>query len=466
MSLAEIDALFEKQKEHFIRIGNRPLSDRKNDLRKLRKVVIAHRTAMAEALAIDLNKPAVETDLSELVPIKNEIDHALKGLDDWASKRHVPTPVSLFGTRAWVQAEPKGVVLIISPWNFPFNLTLGPLVSALAAGNCVILKPSEATPESAKLMASMISGCFPPEQVTVVNGGPEVSAHLVSLPFHHIFFTGGPEIGKKVLRAAAEHLTPVTLELGGKSPAIVDRTANLDDAVSRILWARFFNSGQVCISPDYVLIEEGIVDAFIRAAKKKLDAFYGDAMTNTQLSTLVNDRHFNKITGMIDVAIAKGARLEAGGRRDAGRRFVEPTLLSGVDATMQVMQEEIFGPVLPIVTWKSSDEALGVLHSMERPLAFYVFSKDAKHTRRMLTESRAGTTAINETFVQFIHPELPFGGVNFSGMGKAHGKYGFDTFSNERSYVKQVIRWNAPRMTHPPYGSFTRKLADALIRWL
>ncbi len=465
MNTASIDALFQAQLTNSMTIGNRPLADRKRDLRNLKASVLKYRSEIADALLSDLNKPAVETDMSEVLPIKGEIDHALKNLDEWAAKRHVSTPLTLVGTRAWVKPEPKGVVLIISPWNFPFNLTFGPLASALAAGNCVVLKPSEATPASAALMEKIISETFPPERVCVVNGGPEVSSHLVSLPFHHIFFTGGAEIGKKVLRAAAEHLTPVTLELGGKSPAVVDRSANIDDAVSRILWARFFNSGQVCISPDYVLIDESVAEVFIRAAKEKITHFYGDPMANEALSILVNERHFAKITGMIDDAIAKGAKLEAGGRRDAARNFVEPTLLSGVDFSMEVMKDEIFGPILPIITWKTTDDALRIVNGIERPLAYYVFSKNPGSTRRFLTESRAGTTAINETFIQFIHPELPFGGVNFSGMGKAHGKYGFDTFSNERSYVKQVFRWNAPVLTHPPYTSFTRKLADVLVRW-
>lgn len=465
MALAEIDALFARQCEHALALGTRSISDRKRDLKKLRHGLLSHRSAIAAALAKDLNKPAIESDLSEIVPVKTEIDHALRSIDEWASKRHVSTPLSLLGTRAWVKPEPKGVVLIISPWNFPFNLTFGPLVSALAAGNCVILKPSEATPASAALMERIVAEIFPPEQVAVVNGGPDVSSHLVSLPFHHIFFTGGPEIGKRVLRAAAENLTPVTLELGGKSPAIVDRSANLNDAVSRIVWGRFFNSGQVCISPDYVLVDETVAVDFIRAAKQKMTEYYGDGMTNTELSNLVNERHFAKITAMIDDAVVKGAKLEVGGRRDASRSFVEPTLLSDVDFSMKVMQDEIFGPILPVLTYKTLDDALVTVHKNERPLAFYVFSSKTKNIQRLLTESRAGTTAINETFVQFIHPELPFGGVNFSGMGKAHGKYGFDTFSNERSYVRQVLRFNAPKLTHPPYTGFTRKLADALIKW-
>ncbi len=464
-STEEIDRIFNLQMERSLEIGNRRLSARKADLRKFLKVVMANRSAIAEAVAKDLNKPEVESDLSEVYPIKSDVKHALSNLDAWAERKFMSTPLSLLGTRAWVKPEPKGVVLIISPWNFPFNLTFGPLVSALAAGNCVILKPSESTPNCSALMHEIISEAFEPDQVAVIQGGPEASSHLVSLPFHHIFFTGGPEIGKKVMKAAAENLTPVTLELGGKSPAIVDATCNLDDAVRRIVWGRFFNSGQVCISPDYALVEESIRDAFLEKVKAQIKTFYDNPVESNDLSSLVHDGHFGKISRMIDDALAKGATVVSGNERIAERRFISPTVLTNVNTTMLVMQDEIFGPILPVMTWRTVDEAMRLVHSMERPLAYYVFSRNRGNTRRFLDESRAGTTAINETFIQFVHPELPFGGVNFSGIGKAHGKYGFDVFSNERSYIKQVFRWNAPRFTHPPYNKFTRKVADLVLKY-
>lgn len=465
VTIDQTNRIFNQQMERSLEIGNRRLAARKADLRKFLKVVMAHRAEIADAVAKDLNKPGVESDLSELYPIKSDVKHALANLDAWAERKFMSTPLSLLGTRAWVKPEPKGVVLIISPWNFPFNLTFGPLVSALAAGNCVILKPSESTPNCAALMHKIISEAFEPDHVAVLQGGPEISSHLATLPFHHIFFTGGPEIGKKVMKAAAENLTPVTLELGGKSPAIVDATANLDDAVRRIIWSRFFNSGQVCISPDYALVEESIRDAFLEKVQAQIKAFYDDPVKSKDLSSLVHEGHFGKISRMIDDALDKGATLVTGNERIAERRFISPTVLTNVNTSMLVMQEEIFGPILPVMTWRTVDEALRLVHSMERPLAYYVFSKNRGNTRRFLDESRAGTTAINECFIQFVHPELPFGGVNFSGMGKAHGKYGFDVFSNERSYIKQVFRWNAPRFTHPPYNKFTRKVADLVVKY-
>ncbi len=465
-AIQRVDRLFAMQQARHLEIGNRKLSERKKDLKKLLKVIMAHRAEIAEAVMKDLRKPAVESDLSEIYPIKSDIKHALAHVDDWAAKKRVSTPLSLMGTKAWVRPEPKGVVLIISPWNFPFNLTFCPLISALAAGNCVILKPSESTPNCAALMQKMINETFDPDHVAVVEGDASVSSKLTSLPFHHIFFTGGPAVGKHVMKAAAENLTSVTLELGGKSPAIVDASANLEDAVRRIVWGRFFNSGQVCISPDYALVEEKIADRFIEKVKEQIDAFYGDPMKSKDLSSLVHDGHFKKMKSFIEDARARGADVVTGASFDESRRFVSPTVLANVSFDMDVMKEEIFGPILPVLTWRSPDDVMNIVNRLERPLAYYVFSKNRRNTRRFLDDSRAGSTAINETFIQFIHPELPFGGVNFSGIGKAHGKYGFDAFSNERSFLKQVFRWNAPRLTYPPYNRFTRKIADIVVKYL
>lgn len=462
-----IEGVFAMQQARSYEIGQRPLAERKADLKKLWKTVLAKRADIANAMALDLGKPAVETDFSEVYPIKSDIFHALRNLSTWARKKPASTPLTLLGTRAWIKPEPKGVVLIISPWNFPFNLTFGPLVSALSAGNCVMLKPSESTPNCARVMREIVEACFSPDHVTLFEGDHRVSEYMVSLPFHHIFFTGGVEIGKKIMAAAAKNLTPVTLELGGKTPAIVDRSANLKEAVRRIVWARFFNSGQVCISPDYVLVEDAIADQFLDLVKAQIIQFYGEnpAQSN-QLSHLIHQAQYNKITHMISDAIGKGAKLAAGGKVVVDRLFVDPTVLTGVTLDMDVMKDEIFGPILPILRWKTSDEAIQVIRQLDRPLAFYIFSQQKSAIAKFISNSRAGTTGINETFIQFVHPELPFGGIGHSGMGKAHGQYGFDTFSNERSFIQQTWRFNAARFTHPPYNSFSRWLANVIIKWL
>ncbi len=461
-----IEGVFAMQQARSYEIGQRPLADRKADLKKLWKEILAKRDEIAEAMALDLGKPAVETDFSEIYPIKSDLFHALRNLSGWARKKPASTPMTLLGTRAWTKPEPKGVVLIISPWNFPFNLTFGPLVSALAAGNCVMLKPSESTPNCARVMGEIIAACFSPDHVALFEGDHRISEYMVNLPYQHIFFTGGIGIGKKVMTAAAKNLTSVTLELGGKTPAIVDRSANLQEAVRRIVWARFFNSGQVCISPDYILVEDAIADEFVASAKAQIIQFYGqNPAQSNQLSHLVHQAHYDKITHMISDAVGKGATLAAGGKVNVDRLFVEPTILTGATLEMDVMKEEIFGPILPIIRWKTHDQAIQIIQKLDRPLALYIFSKQKHTIAHFISNSRAGTTGINETFIQFVHPELPFGGIGQSGMGKAHGQYGFDTFSNERSFIQQTWRLNAARLTHPPYNNFSRWLANTIIRW-
>lgn len=462
-----IEGVFALQQAQAYAIAQRPLAERKNDLKRLWKAVLSRRTEIAEAMALDLGKPAVETDFSEIYPIKSDIFHALHNLSEWARKKPMSTPLTLLGTRAWTKPEPKGVVLVISPWNFPFNLTFGPLISALAAGNCVMLKPSESTPNCARVMGEIIAACFSPNHVALFEGDYRVSEFMVNLPFHHIFFTGGVEIGKKVMAAAAKNLTPVTLELGGKTPAIVDRSCNLNEAVRRIVWARFFNSGQVCISPDYVLVEDAIADQFLELVQTQITEFYSQNPAGSkQLSHLVHRAHFDKITHMISDAVGKGATLVTGGKVVDDALFVEPTVLTGVSLEMDVMKAEIFGPILPIIRWKSHDDAIQIIRQLDRPLAFYIFSTQKSAIAKFISNSRAGSTGINETFIQFVHPELPFGGIGSSGMGKAHGQYGFDAFSNERSFIQQTWRFNAARFTHPPYNKFSRWLANAIIKWL
>lgn len=462
-----IEGVFAMQQARAFEIGQRTLAERKSDLRKLWKTIKMYRAKIAEAIALDLGKPAVETDFSEIYPVKSDIFHALNHMSDWARKKPVSTPLSLMGTSAWTKPEPKGVVLIVSPWNFPFNLTFGPLVSALTAGNCVILKPSESTPNCSRIMREIIESCFSPDHVALIEGDHRVSAHLVQLPFDHIFFTGGTNIGKKIMAAAAANLTSITLELGGKTPAIVDRTANLKEAARRIVWARFFNSGQVCISPDYLLIEDAVADEFLELMKAQLSVFYGkEPAKSKQLSHLVHREHFNKIAHMISDAVGKGAAISVGGTVVFDELFIDPTVLTDVTLDMDVMKEEIFGPILPVIRWNKQSEVIRIIRQLNRPLAFYVFSKSKNSISNFISNSRAGTTGINETFIQFVHPELPFGGVGHSGMGKAHGKYGFDAFSNERSFIKQTWRFNAARFSHPPYNGFSRWVANVLIKWL
>lgn len=376
----------------------------------------------------------------------------------------------MLGTRSFVQANPKGHVLIISPWNFPVILTLRPLVSALAAGNRVIVKPSEHTPETSKVLASIVSDALPEEHVAVVQGGPEVSAFLTSLPFQHICFTGGTNIGKKVMKAAADNLASVTLELGGKSPAVLDATAHLADATRRMAWGKCLNNGQVCIAPDYALVEKSICDPFITAMKARFAEMYGDdestQLTSDQRSHIVNDHHFQRVVGLIEDAVAKGAHVAQGGTWDKETRRIAPTILENVTLDMKVMQEEIFGPVLPVMTWRKPQEVQRIVHANPHPLAMYFFSKNDPQIAEWMRTIPAGTTGINEVVLHVANPNLPFGGIQTSGMGRTGGLAGFEAFSSMRSVLKQTSRFNVLPLTFPPFNGMSLSLARVVQRWL
>jgi aldehyde dehydrogenase (NAD+) len=381
------------------------------------------------------------------------------------SRHSVGTPLPFLGSSSWVRYEPKGVCLIIAPWNFPLQLAIGPLVSAIAAGNTAIVKPSEHTPHTSAVVREIVEAVFEPEEVAVVEGAVETASELLKLPFNHIFFTGAPAIGKIVMRAAADHLASVTLELGGKSPTIVDETADLKTAVRRIAWGKFLNSGQICIAPDYLFVHESRKDEFVRLMADQLKALYGeDAAQSGAYNRMVNGKHFERVAGNLKDAEERGAVVEIGGRRDAETDFIEPTLVSSVPDEAALMQEEIFGPVLPIRTFRDLSEPLQVINSKEKPLALYIYSKDERNIKRILQETRAGGTCINNNDVHFMQPNLPFGGSNNSGIGKSHGWYGFEAFSNARAIYRQHLP-GALEVLMPPYTDFKQRLIDLTLKW-
>ena len=467
MKKESIIDIFESQKANYIKVGSRDVHDRKKDLIKLRQAVLAYREEILDALFKDLGKPPLEAEISDIYTIKTEIGHILKHLSTWMHPRRVRAPLSLRGTTGYIRPESKGVVLIISPWNFPFNLTLGPLAVALAAGNCVILKPSEHTPHSNKVMQKIISENFETNHVCLIEGESETSQFLTSLPFHHIFFTGSPAVGRQVMLAAAENLCSVTLELGGKNPAIIDRDSDLNDAIKRIVWGKMFNSGQVCISPDYLLVPEEKLEEICSRLKSQITDWYGESpIENQDLGCIINTNHFDRLEKLLIDSANKGAIAKHGGKGDRSKLKFEPTILINVDSTMMIMNEEIFGPVLPIITYKHVDEVNSIIQKQDRPLAYYIFSKNQANIRNWIYGSRSGTTGINETFVQFIFPGLPFGGINNSGIGKSHGQAGFETFSNLRSFVKQRSKLNMVRMIFPPYTNFKKVISRLTTKWL
>ena len=463
---ARIDTLFAAQQAHRWTMAGTTAAERIALLRRLKAAIVAQRQPLYDAMYADFHKHPTEVELTEIQPTLQEIGHAIKHLKRWMKPRKVRTPALLAGTRSAVRYEPKGVVLILAPWNYPFGLLLNPLVAAVAAGNCAIVRPSEKVPHTARVLAAIIAAAFQPHEVALVGGAVDAADYLLTLPFDHIFFTGSIAVGRKVAAAAGRALIPVTLELGGKSPVIVDQSADLAASAERIVWGKFINAGQTCVAPDYVLVHAAQAPALLAALTTALARLYGDAAAqraNPDLCRIIDDRAFARLVALLDASVAAGARLVTGGERDAGTRYLAPTILADVTGAMPVMEDEIFGPILPVLTYTTLDEALSFVNARPKPLALYIFSRDRGATDTMLARTTAGGTAVNNVVLHLAHPELPFGGVGTSGHGSYHGSYGFRTFSHERAVLVQG-RWNAARLLYPPYGRRVRALARLLGR--
>lgn len=462
----QLRTVFSQLKSNAPHVARSTARQRCHKLRQLKRSVIRHRLQIHEALQKDFGKSARETDFSEVLTVTTEITKTVSELRQWMRPRPVPTPVTLLGNRSKIMWQPKGVVLIISPWNFPVNLTLTPLISAIAAGNTVCIKPSEFTPHSNQVIEAILQEVFTPDEVTIVQGGKETGAALLDLPFQHIFFTGSPQVGKIVMEKAAKNLTSITLELGGKSPSIVDESADIALAANRIIWSKCYNAGQICIAPDYVLVQESKLDEFLLHAKNAIRQFYGEnPQKSRDYTRIIHDRHFLRLKEMLDQAAEHGARIEAGGQTDSDDRYIAPTLLTHVSMNCALMQEEIFGPLLPILTYQKKEDILPILELFPTPLALYIYSSSRSNQEWFLRETRAGNSAINTALAQFFNNNLPFGGEQNSGFGKSHGYSGFQVFSNARSVIHQPFRWAAVDLVQPPFSSLTRRLADFFIRW-
>ena len=466
---AQIDRIFQLQRKRSIVLRQEAISVRKDRLKRLSAWLFTNRERVKQAVHHDFNKPLLEVDTTELYPIIAEIRHVLSHLDEWTKPMKIDATLSYLGTRSEIRYEPKGVCLIVAPWNFPFNLCIGPLISCLAAGNTAILKPSELTPSTSKLVREMIPEVFNEDEVAVIEGGIEVAEHLISLPFDHIFFTGSPAVGKIVMRAAAENLTSVTLELGGKSPAIIDATANVKDAAKRIAFGKFMNNGQTCIAPDYVLVEEKIRDGFLKELEREVKTLFGENGSITEsspsYSRIVNSKNFQRINHLVQDAVQRGAKLEITGPVNEVTRFIHPIVLCDVPPDSAIMEHEIFGPVLPVITYQKPDEIIELINGKPKPLALYIFSNNKFFREQILNQTSAGGVCINDCIIQFTHPNLPFGGVNNSGIGKSHGRYGFLAFSNEKPILKQKNGFASPYLLYPPYVPRMKKMVDLLLRW-
>ncbi len=448
-------------------VARREAKERLARLDTLKNLLLARREALADALHADFRKPRAEVEATEVLPVLMELAHAQKHLKGWMKPRRVTTPLLLTGTSSHVQYEPRGVVLVLAPWNYPCALLLSPLVAAVAAGNTVMCKPSEKTPNTSRFLAELVKDAFPADEVALVEGGSDVGEALLRLPFDHFFFTGGPRVGRRVMEAAARHLASVTLELGGKSPVVVDATADVEAAAERVVWGKFLNAGQTCIAPDYVWVHASKEEALLAAMKAALERFYGKTEEARRVSPdycrLVDDGAFARVRELMDRTAAAGARVVAGGRVDAETRYIAPTVLADVTPDAPIMEEEIFGPVLPVLRYESLDEVVTQVRAGGKPLALYVFSHDEATVERLLQETSAGGTCVNTVVLHNANPNLPFGGVGQSGVGAYHGETGFRTFSHERAVLRQG-RAGLAHLFFPPYTDKAQKLARLASR--
>ncbi len=466
----QIDLIFEAQQNNRWAVAKTTTKERIEKLKRLQEALFNYRAAFHHSLRQDFGKPEAETDLSEIYPTSNEIKHAVSNLEKWMKDESVSTPTALLGSKSYIRYEAKGVCLIVAPWNYPVNLVLIPLISAIAAGNCVILKPSEYTPNTNAIMAQLIKEVFAENEVAFVEGEVEVSQYLLEKPFDHIFFTGSTAVGKIVMKAAAENLTSVTLELGGKSPVIVDETANIKEAAKKIVWGKFLNAGQTCIAPDYVLVHEDIEHELIQQMLKYLSEFYGqtsgERLDSPDYARIINEKQYKSLVELIGKAKGQGAVIHTGGTVVAEQRYIAPTIMSEVPLDSEVMQHEIFGPIMPVISYKYLNDALDLINKKDKPLALYLFSQERKTIDNVLASTSSGGVCINDTVIHYFQHNLPFGGVNHSGIGKAHGIFGFKTFSNERAVLEQPTRFSAPQLMYPPYKSEVQTLIDFTVKWI
>ena len=439
----DFSALAAAQRAYFQSGATRPLSFRMQMLETLRRVVRENEQALAEAMAADFRKSAFEVYMTETGLVLDEIGFHLRHLRGWMRERRVRTPLAQFPSVSFVSPEPYGVALILAPWNYPIQLCLEPLIGAISAGNCAVLKPSAYTPETSRVLAEMIGKSFPREYIAVVEGGRAENQALLHERFDYIFFTGSPSVGRLVMQCAAEYLTPVTLELGGKSPVIVDKTANVRLAARRVMFGKVLNAGQTCVEPDYAFVHADVLDEFLDGCRAALREFFptGDS---GEMPVIVNEKHYRRVRRLM-----QGETAAVGGGSDDASRWIAPTVLTGVTPESPVMREEIFGPVLPVMTWRDIGVCIEYITSHEKPLALYLFTADHALERRVLDSCSFGGGCINDTIVHLATPHMPFGGVGASGMGSYHGRKSFDTFTHERSILKKACWLDLPIRYHP-----------------
>ncbi len=444
--MSNYNALIQRQRDYFATGATRPLEARLDALRQLKNAIRKSETDIIHALHSDLGKSEFEAFETEVGFVLAELSHTIKHLRRWCEPREVETPRSCAIAHGSIRYEPLGVCLVISPWNYPFQLSMAPVIAAISAGDCVVLKPSEYAGETARVIERLIAETLDPGWCTVVQGGREASEGLLAERFDHIFFTGSPEVGKAVLRAAAEHLTPVTLELGGKSPCIVDESADIDLAAKRIAWGKFLNAGQTCVAPDYLYLHDNIREDFLKSLVKWTKTFWGEnALRHPDLPHIVNRRHFDRLMGLFEEE-----QVLHGGQSDPQTLQIAPTILTDIDPESPIMQQEIFGPLLPILPYHDLDTVIREINARPKPLALYLFANYQVVVKKVMESVSFGGGCINDTIMHLCASELPFGGVGNSGMGRYHGRSGFETFSNPKSVLKRSNLID-PGLRYMPY---------------
>jgi aldehyde dehydrogenase (NAD+) len=458
MEKDEIGLIIDAQRKFFATGKTFDIKYRIEILKKLRSLVIINEKEIVNTLWQDLHKPEFEVIATESRLVIKEINLAIRNLRNWSRPRRVYTPIVHFISHSFVAPQPYGQVLILSPWNFPFMLAFMPLVGAIAAGNCVILKVSRQVPNIIKVMEKILSH-FPQELVAMTNGDHSISEYLLEQKFDYIFFTGSCRVGKYVMQKAAENLIPVSLELGGKNPCVIAADARLDFAAKRIAWGKFLNSGQTCVSPDYVLVDKKVKDRFLELICREIKSFYGDNPENSDdFARVINSENVQRLSELM-----KCGQIVTGGITDAGSRYVAPTIIKDVKVGDPIMKEEIFGPVLPVIDFENFEDVYSIIEQNPKPLSTYIFTRNNKLVREFMRRTRSGNAAINEAVLQIASPYLPYGGVGSSGMGRYHGKSSFDTFSNLRSVLVKSNLFDIP-VRYPPYSRLKAKILSLLIR--
>lgn len=448
----KIDSIFKSQLAYQYTLRKSNATDRISKLKTLKAIIEKYEDKLYAALQNDLRKSKFESAATEIIFIYGELDFAIKNVRSWMKPKYAGKVLSNPFSKNRIYYEPKGVCLIIAPWNYPFQLVMSPLISAIAAGNCAMIKPSELSSATSSVINTIIKEAFDEKEIACFEGDASTATALLNLPFHHIFFTGSTEIGKIVMEAASKNLASVTLELGGKSPTVIDKSADLKKAAEKIAWGKLLNSGQTCIAPDYVFIHQQQLDEFIGLYKIAVEKLFmsHQKLDITSYGKIINKKHFSRLKTVVDEAIEKGARIDYGGTFDETSQSISPILLSRVSSDSRVMNEEIFGPVLPLISYENLEEVIDQINLKSKPLALYIFSENNTNIEKIIKNTSAGGTCINDVLIHISNPKLPFGGVNGSGTGSSHGFFGFKAFSHERAIVFQSkIDFN--RLIYPPY---------------